>query len=96
MSVLPRATTLFSYANPLAKRHCGKDIPGASLVPRAQVADLELEGLRLVDVTLRASGLDIQVVHRVLVKGLGPLAGKNVRKAGRVSEAEYAPSARNC
>jgi hypothetical protein len=61
-------------------------------VPRAQVVHLELEGLRLVNVTLRVSGLDIKVVDRMGVKGFGPLAGEDVRETGRVGEAEDAPS----
>jgi hypothetical protein len=61
-------------------------------VPRAQVAHLKRQGPRLVDVTRRLSGLDIEVVHRVGVERLGALAGQDVRQTRWVGEAEDAPS----
>jgi hypothetical protein len=71
---------------------CHIIIPGASLVPRAQVVHLKLKGLRLVNVTLWVPGLDIQVVDRVGMESFGSLAGEDVRETGRVGETEDAPS----
>jgi hypothetical protein len=61
-------------------------------VPRAQVAHLELEGLRLIDVARRGLGVDVQVVDGVRVEGLGALAGEDVRQARGVGQAEDAIS----
>ena len=67
-------------------------ISGASLIAGTQVAHLELQGLRLINVALWVSGLDIQVVDAVVMKCLGFLARQDVREPGRVGEAEDAPS----
>jgi hypothetical protein len=61
-------------------------------MPGTQVAHLELQGPRLVNVALRVSGLDIQVVDSVMMKRLRPLTGQNVREPRRVGEPEDAPS----
>jgi hypothetical protein len=66
----------------------------ATLPLRPEVAHLELEGLRLVDVTPRVLGLDVQVVDGVLVERLGALAREDVREPRRVRQAEDAPSGR--
>ena len=58
-----------------------------------QITHVKLEGLRLIDVTRRLPGLDIQVVDGVLVEGLGALARQEVRQPRGVGQPEDAPSA---
>lgn len=73
------------HRNPLAPRVPSQQ---AALVLRPQVAHLKLEGPRLINVARRLFRLRIQVVDRVLVEGLAPLAAQDVVETRRVGQAE--------